>query len=137
MNHLRRGADRSCVYEETWGAGTMSDLELAGLLLCDECGKLYHDDHAALSESCDVCGRFKQRMDGATASNVLKAIESKDREIERLRKALREVQWLDHTGGTSGLLHCYCSGCGTPHSHKHADDCPVENALKQGVVSTK
>ncbi len=38
-----------------------------------------------------MCGRFKQRMDGATASGVIEALEAKDREIERLRG---DVRWL-------------------------------------------
>jgi hypothetical protein len=35
-----------------------------GTLVCDECGLLYPDDEPS-SESCENCGRFKQRMDNA------------------------------------------------------------------------
>ena len=69
-----------------------------GLLICDECGKLHLDDDAALVESCDVCGRFKQRMDEATTDDVFAAIQKRDAEIELLRNAdpfAPLLAWLD------------------------------------------
>ncbi len=60
---------------------------MTGLLMCDECGKIHADDEAALIESCE-CTRFKQRMDWATAEDVLTTLKKKDDEIERLREAL-------------------------------------------------
>ena len=34
-------------------------------LICDECGAIYPDDAESDVESCESCGRFKQRMDWA------------------------------------------------------------------------
>lgn len=40
------------------------------LLVCDGCGACYPDNDASDQESCDVCGRFKQRMEWAAPVDV-------------------------------------------------------------------
>ena len=44
------------------------------VLVCDGCGRCWPDDDDSNSESCDYCGRFKQRMQWATIRGQLRRL---------------------------------------------------------------
>lgn len=73
------------------------------ILICDGCGRLWIDDDDSDSESCETpgCGRFKQRMEWATAqqiedrdTNLLAELTALRAENERLRVDAERYRWL-------------------------------------------
>ena len=57
--------------------------------------------------------------------------------IEKLKAALRKVQWYDTVGGTPpGSSYHECTGCGTMQGSDHDADCPIENALNESGEAT-
>ncbi len=59
--------------------------KICGVLICDTCGKLWADDEDSDQESCEPCGRFKQRMDWALPQEIEDANQKVHAELERLR----------------------------------------------------
>jgi hypothetical protein len=79
--------------DEETPAGITEPAEAGGddrFLVCDECGAIYRDDDAALSESCK-CGRFKQRMEWATNGQIAAELTRLTAEVERLKEELENA----------------------------------------------
>lgn len=103
-----------------------------------------------LPEVCPKCGgriaAYTRESHNGTTEVGYKCIQQCDWKVtfadlqndnERLRTALREVQWKTMSAGQGCSAYPTCVGCGVVSygvllNQKHESDCTIENALQKG-----
>lgn len=93
-------------WAEDW-TGQLVDSTGTGVLLCDRCGKFHRDNLVSDSDSC-TCGRFMQRMEWASLSDVR-------RRLFRLIDDTPALNWLLLTKRPENIRrmwHGVCPDCG-------------------------
>ncbi len=95
----------------------MAELRKRNSWACLYCGEVTRDRSAAAIHAV-LCEKWPYRL-----------------EVERLRETLRKVQWVTESGRPGTSAHPTCVGCGAKRygalsGQDHAEDCPIEAALK-------